>query len=221
MRELPARDDEFISLIIVGRRRPPIWHAAAWRAAVSALDALVALTGVPGAVRTFQTVPTRENWVPFGTLKWRPQHHERWLSPESHGPAGSEARRHSSTEIWAPRWTECERQQAAPLLFVELSNPFWWKGEASAGQFNQLLHIAIPRALKLAQPDTVRVAVDQLSDAVDAVARVYRHAPWHARMYSLQHGLNNHFTYIGMWNDLVPDSACMEVEWRPWDIHQA
>ena len=216
MRQLPRKDDSFVSVVVVGLRRPPVWQWPAWRDGAAALEPLVDLVEVPTAIRSQQLVGGTRKAVPLGRMAWGPPEAQRWVQGSPGAAAESLAWEHLATEVWAPRWTECDRQAMAPILFVEIANPHML-GEAQAGQYNQLLHVGLPQDLVRAHQPVVEAALRALASAVDAGQVVFRETPWWRHGDCLQDGLRNHFSYVGPRHHPVPQLSAMRTRWTVFD----
>ncbi|HEX7019407.1 MAG TPA: hypothetical protein VF159_05330 [Gemmatimonadaceae bacterium] len=217
MPELPPRAEPFFSIVMAGMRRPSIWAQPTWSDALPALDVLVGLSGVPVAVRSIQSERgDARRQLRLGRLTWAAKSHDRWVHGAPDATVNGTARDFFFTEIWAPSWNSCDKEAGAPFLFISIENPHLL-GEARDDQFNQLVHVALPRALALAHRDTVSEAIRQLASAVASALTVCRVTPWWQGSDSTQSALTNHFNYASRDDDAVPDLWKLRTAWQSFD----
>jgi hypothetical protein len=111
----------YLAYLILGKRgAAPPWHHREWLAATSHLPPLLEAARGPAAVRSTQTTDDGSTLL-FGRLGWNPRSHAKWThgSPET---ARQSARwTFVSTEVWAPHWNVCAREDAAPDVFLSMA----------------------------------------------------------------------------------------------------
>ena len=216
---LPPHEAAFLSLVLVGHRDPPLWHWDTWQRCVGALDQLVRTTGADAAVRSLQVRRGERKWFPFGRLGWKPEHHERWLHGAPRAGADAAERRFRATEIWAPRWTHCEKTHRAPWLFVEIENPHSMLTTPLPGQYNTLVHVAVADVVLRKSMAEFETAIAELAQNLSSTLVVQRAAPWLHNGDCLRDGLNNHFSCRGSAQDLVLDldRLTRQTPWIPWE----
>lgn len=215
VREIPSRDEPFYSVVFAGMRRPPVWTWPTFSAVVDALTRLTELPGTPVAVRSVQSDESGEKQARFGRLSWSPESHRRWVQGAPDTDRIPETREFCFTEIWAPGWSHCEKEDGAPYVFIALDNPFV-AGHPRDGQFNQLVHVALPVALAEHHASSVLSALTDIGAGIDSVLSVYRITPWWHQLESVQDALTNHFHYVGLDEDSIPDLKQLRVAWLPF-----
>lgn len=213
MRETPSRDEPVYSIVLAGRRRPPIWHTSTFLQAEPALSSLLGLASTKVAVRSVQAQANGAS-ASLGRLTWSPHTHSRWLH-ESTDEGVPDSRTFCLTELWAPGWSQCEREIGAPFAFVAITNPFLSSPPHEA-QFNQLVHVALPVALVLHHSASVHAALMDLAAAIDCAFSVYRVAPWWQNEQSVQDEITNRIAYVGMQHDIVPNLMRLRGSWQPF-----
>jgi hypothetical protein len=212
---LPSSGPLYASIAIVGKATPPLWFYEKWTRVADALDPIVAAIGHEVGVRTTQDDQNRKD-VRFGKLGWDEKSHRKWTHNSPDTAPASEGWRFMLGEIWAPRWTVCERAHREPELFISFENPHLL-APPKPGQYNQLFHLALPIRFFKAHEAMATTAVMRTAQELDAVLLVMRIVPFLASGDSIQDALNNHLRYIGMEDDMVPDLTRIPGQWMPYD----
>jgi hypothetical protein len=111
----------------------PLWQWERWRGFAAVVDPLINYARGKAALRSTQFRPGGRETVKFGRLGWKEQDHEKWTHGSSMTREDSETRSFLDVEMWAPSWTQCEREVRPPCVFLSVSN------ESLAGNREQLL----------------------------------------------------------------------------------
>lgn len=198
-------DPMYLAYLIVGAGRALAWERAKWAEAVAVLDPLVGACEGDVGVRSSQIDRKTRREARFGRLGWNAKSHEKWTL-EKRG-----LREFYSTEVWCPRWTQCEREGRDPDVLILLENPHI-VGKPLKGQFNQLLLLAVTHQLAEQRRTEVESALQGLNELMGGVATFVRSAPWNNHGDCVQDVLTNHFSYEGLHEDLVPDATKLAKE---------
>lgn len=206
--------DEYVSLVLVGISTPPLWFYDRWIRIARSFDPLIAGLAVKTGVRTTQS--GSQGQLRFGRLVWSEQSHRKWTHDSPETGNESSAWTFMEGEVWGPNWTACERARTNPSFFLSFANPFILD-RPRPGQFNQLLHLAMPAALFKTQQGSVSRAIAVAKDELEATDCVMRVAPWNLNYDSIQSTLNNHMKYRDCTEDMRFDVGRTDVTWRPYD----
>lgn len=97
----------------------PLHIRASWERLLPVLNPIVQLARRgPEGVRSTQFVnAASDTTVPFGQLRWNQKSHASW----THSTA-TDGRVFIGTELWAPIWTKCAKEDLAPDVYVELTD---------------------------------------------------------------------------------------------------
>jgi hypothetical protein len=206
--------DRYVSVALVGTATPPLWFYERWSAIAQPLEPLVEALGVKAGVRTTQSENERQ--LRFGRLGWDDASAQKWThgSPLTEGK--SAAWKFMEGEAWFPHWLECRRAGANPLLFVSFANPFIF-GAPQPGQFNQLLHLAMPTALFRREAAKLEPAIAAIQRELKATDCVMRITPWNLNYDSVQSTLNNHMKYRDYTKDMRLDVARTQGKWQAYE----
>ncbi len=124
-----------------------VYDWAVWRDIAPLLDPIIAVARGRASVRSTQLDRATHRPVTFGRLFWDDKSHMRWThsSPLTNG--ASDHWSFFATEVWAPHWRVCEREDRAPDVFVHVHA----EHQAEGKPFDQEVLIAareeMPRAV--------------------------------------------------------------------------
>lgn len=208
----------YISIVIVGKSQTQLaWHWETWSKILPWLNPIIAATNEKTGVRSVQGVGEKQRDVRFGQLGWDARSHQRWthLSPANkHESLGWD---YANTEIWAPRWTVCLRENRDPVVFMAIENPHIVTSP-KPDQFNQFVQIS----MEMIFFDKIHLAIDQavwnIAQLLESSMIIYRTSPWALRGDSVQSALNNQLHYLGMYEDLVLDLSKTRGGWQGYTV---
>lgn len=83
-----------------------------------------------------------------------------------------------STEVWAPAWTVCEREDLAPDVFLSLANESFGGGVRKGLLFNSVAILAVVSELAQRHATELDIAVSALQEATGAKLVGYKRRPW-------------------------------------------
>lgn len=166
----------YVLYLILGKDAPaPIYEWAVWKGLVPALDPIVgAARGHPG-MHSSQIDQITRRLVPFGKLGWNERSHMRWTHKSPLTAATSGAWFFEATQIYAPHWPTCVREDAAPDVYVHLHA----EPAKDAGPFDLALLLALyaglPRhILERTVPDAIAAAAGRMNALLVAT----QESPW-------------------------------------------
>jgi hypothetical protein len=81
-------------------------------------------------------------------------------------------------EVWAPAWTECEREDLAPDVFLSIVNESFACGSRKSLSFNPVVVFAFVSELARKQPSKVSAVVSALRELTSAKLIGYKRRPW-------------------------------------------
>ena len=130
-------------MILGDTRSRPIWASAEWARTALLIDPLVRAARGRAAVRSTQfhrgQGPPNKRAISFGRIGWNSKGHSKWVhtvATEESAPTAE----FLSTEVWAPSWTLCQKEDRAPELY------FGFRNEMALGQqlaFNPYIVLAV------------------------------------------------------------------------------
>ena len=114
MWDFTASYDLFVFLI--RPEVPPPWSAEKWRGIVSEMELLADPQLLKAAgIRSLQHEIEPYRNVSFGALNWNEKSHTKWTHTAETRTVFVHA------ELWAPRWTICEREDQPPQIFMAMA----------------------------------------------------------------------------------------------------
>jgi hypothetical protein len=210
-------DIDYTTFAIVGKSKEhKAWLWKTWSQIVQWLNPIVALTNEKVGVRSLQDFGAHQHELRFGQLGWNEKSHQKWTHASLVNGTESLEWRFFFTEIWAPRWTTCQREHRDPALFVMVKNPFITL-EPKEEQFNQFLQLSVPWDLFINNQKIIDAAIKQIAELLESTAILVRVIPWNVRGDWVQDALNNHLRYIGMYDDVVFDVSKTIGKWLDYE----
>lgn len=157
----------------------PLWHWKIWQQFLPAINPLIdAARGKP-AVRSTQFLPKLAGDVKFGRLGWKEADHQKWCHGSPTNKDKSRSWRFLSTEIWAPAWTACEREDLAPDVFLALADDSLLASLPRKDlRFNPVAILAVVSELAKRHPTELDFAVSELRELTCAKLVGYKRRPW-------------------------------------------
>lgn len=156
----------------------PLWKWKAWQRFSPAIDPLInAARGKP-AVRSTQFKAKLAGDVKFGRLGWKEADHQKWCHGSPANKDTSKSWRFLSTEVWAPGWTECEREDLAPDVFLGIFDESLGGGPRKNLLFNPVVIFAVVTELAKRYPTELDIAVSTLRELTAAKLLAYKRRPW-------------------------------------------
>lgn len=156
----------------------PLWKWKVWQQFLPAIDPLIhAARGTP-AVRSTQFLAKLASDVKFGRLGWKEADHQKWCHGSPANKDASKSWRFLSTEVWAPSWTACEREDLAPDVFLSISDESLEGGRAKGLLFNPVVILAVVSELALLHPTELDTAVSALRELTVAKLLACKRRPW-------------------------------------------
>ncbi|MFO0975293.1 MAG: hypothetical protein U0996_02785 [Planctomycetaceae bacterium] len=156
----------------------PLWKWKVWQRFLPAIDSLINAARGKAAVRStqFQTKPAGD--VKFGRLGWKEADHQKWCHGSPANEETSRSWRFLSTEVWAPAWTACEREDLAPDVFLSIANESYGGKVRKGLLFNSVVVLAVVSELAKRHRAELDVAVSALRELTRAKLIGYKRRPW-------------------------------------------
>ena len=98
----------------------PLWRWDKWQLLMPALDDLLHVARGPASTRSTQFLPNRGGTVKFGRIGWKESDQQKWTHGSPRTLESSPSWRFLDTELWAPAWTQCERDSLLRTSFWPL-----------------------------------------------------------------------------------------------------
>ena len=151
----------------------PLFYWETWKSVFPLLSPVieVARGGTNSAsIRTSQLNSVTHKGIQFGRSGWNEKNHLQWtLGSPMNPPSESSFRRFLKTEIWAPHWDLCEREDAAPDVFLSVNSH-------GVPAFDQSLILAVQKNLtSMASLATLTSTVCTIAPIMNAVMVAVKH----------------------------------------------
>jgi hypothetical protein len=173
-------DRPFDVFVILGNpHATPVWTASMWVRIAALIDPLVVAARNRAAVRTSQlrrgAGSPNQRSISFGRIGWNENGHRKWIHPDPVAGESEDGVEFVSTEVWAPSWTVCEKEQRAPDMF------FGFRNEASFGgklAFNPYIILAVAADQSEEVCAAGRASAIGIAEHTAAVLRAHRRRNW-------------------------------------------
>ncbi|MGB4812754.1 MAG: hypothetical protein WBP13_09805 [Methylophilaceae bacterium] len=153
----------------------PIWHWDAWSAVSPHISNLIAVCRGKGAIRSNQLL-SNGDFVKFGKMPWSEKANHKW----THGSPNTlvdDSVTLLSTEIWAPTWGACEKEDQSPDLYISIGNEAY-----STPQEKLLFHAVVILAVETSVAEANKAIMDELvnkiSTVTDVKLKVFKQRKW-------------------------------------------
>ena len=197
-------EEPFVSIALVGRARPPLWHWDTWSKVVLALAPLTSALSSKLSVRSTQGDPNSKD-LKFGRLGWNEKSHKKWTHYSPDTLSLSSDWTFCYGDVFAPSSAVCFRERRAPDFFCSFDNPFI--GTPRVGQFNQFFHISLPKCNAKLKSSLVAGVANEIASILDASHRLAMETPWAKSGFCVMSTINNCLHYLGFENDNVFDPS--------------
>jgi hypothetical protein len=155
----------------------PLWQWGLWEGFASVVDPLMRSTRGRPALRSTQFRPKGRETVKFGRLGWKEQDHQKWTHGSPQTARISEAWVFVDVEIWAPTWTQCEREGRPPDVFLSISN----ESPSETTEFllfNPVVVLAVISELATQEQALIPPILSTLRTLTSASLVVHSRRPW-------------------------------------------
>lgn len=159
-------------------RATPLWKWRVWQQFLPAIDPLINAARGKAAVRSTQFQAKLAGDVKFGRLAWKEADHQKWCHGSPANKDVSKSWHFLSTEVWAPAWTVCEREDLAPDVFLSIANESFGGGVRKGLLFNSVVILAVVSELAQRHTTELDIAVSALREATGAKLVGYKRRPW-------------------------------------------
>lgn len=171
-----ARYDVYVAL--GDPKTAPLWRWKVWQRFLPAIDQLMNTARGKPAVRSTQFLAKLAGEVKFGRLGWKEADHQKWCHGSPTNKDTSKSWRFLSTEVWAPAWTACEREDLAPDVFLSIADESLAGGPRKGLQFNPVVILAVASELARKHPTELDIAVAALRELTLAKLLAYKRRAW-------------------------------------------
>lgn len=152
-----------------------LWHWDKWLRLMPDLGALLHVARGPASTRSTQFLPNRGGTVKFGRIGWKEADQQKWTHGSPRTLESSPGWRFLDTELWAPAWTQCEKEKSAPDIFMAIASQ---AGFGDAPSFEPVIVLAVLCELSHRENLLVARVIERLREVTSPrlVARLRR--PW-------------------------------------------
>ena len=143
----------------------------------------------------------------FGRIGWNAAGHAKWVHREA-----STAILFFSTQVWAPSWSECERRQIAPDLYLRLDNQMAYD-QPGAAPATVLLGAAVDIPTEHKQ---LASSMRAISNAIGGGRIAHALRPWGQDFGAIGYtnAIQDLFPADIFANRAVPDGATLKEPWH-------
>ena len=156
----------------------PLWKWKIWQRFLPAIDPLISAARGKAAVRSTQFLASLAGDVKFGRLGWKEADHQKWCHGSPANKDTSRSWRFLNTEVWAPGWTACEREDLAPDVFLSIADDSHGGRQRKSLLFNPVVVLAVVSELAQRHATEVDIAVSALRQLSLAKLLCYKRRPW-------------------------------------------
>ncbi|WP_372865453.1 hypothetical protein [Spongiibacter sp.] len=114
-----------------------------WEKCFPCLDDIISLADAKAAIRSSQCIMVggklRGGSLSFGRMTWNYENNKKWACKYMKDEELKDNVVFLSTEIWAPSWSQCDRDLKPPSIVFHVKNPL--------GNFKDIFKIAIDRRI--------------------------------------------------------------------------
>lgn len=197
------------------------WLTLNWEKAARAVDPLMHLARGPAAVRSTQlskdSGTPNQRGLSFGRIGWNAAGVNKWTHSVPGRLASGQEAEFLETEIWAPSWNACGRENQAPDVYISVGSRNG--SEVWGGLVLAVAHSAGHEALAAA-----RTAVSELRSTLDARFAATWTRPWSFPFGSeqLRTGSINDLLVSGLYvrgalPTASPGLGWFDGPWQPFD----
>ena len=150
----------------------PLWNTDIWDSTTEPLineilnlSILKHKTGVRVLEYNFEANNKKQSEIKLGRLKWDDKSHKKWTLKDK------DLRRFAHFELWTPIWTECNKNDKSPDIYISISN----ENEMYKNcQFDYFIVIAIAKELGV----NTKNIVNSLSEKFNTKKTVFSERTW-------------------------------------------
>jgi hypothetical protein len=153
----------------------PLWHWAKWLRLMPDLGALLHVARGPASIRSTQFLPNRSGTVKFGRIGWKEADQQKWTHGSPLTLESSSNWRFLNTEVWAPAWTQCERDKSAPDIFMAIGSQ---AGFGAAPSFEPVIVLAVVCELSCRENLLVARVIERLREVANPKLLAHLRRPW-------------------------------------------
>ena len=211
-----AGEYEVFVVVTNGAANAP-WLTSNWEKVARAVDPLMHYAKSPAAVRSTQLSKTsgtpNQRGLSFGRIGWNAAGVAKWTHSVPGRLASGQEAEFLTTEIWAPSWTVCERENHSPDVYLTV-------GSRNGSEVWGVLVLSVAHAAGNEAVAAARNAVSELKAAlgVSFVATCTR--PWSLPFGSrqLRTGAINDLLVSGLYVRGAPPTSSPTLGWfeGPW-----
>jgi len=153
----------------------PIWHWDKWLRLMPELTALLHIARGPASTRSTQFLANKRETVKFGRIGWKEPDQQKWTHGSPRTLDSSPNWRFLNAELWAPAWTQCERERSAPDVFMSIASEGAF---VSTPSFEPAILLAVVSELSRRENLLVAHVIERLRELVDPKLVAHLHRPW-------------------------------------------
>jgi hypothetical protein len=142
----------------------PLWRWDKWQLLMPPLDDLLHVARGPASTRSTQFLPNRGGTVKFGRIGWKESDQQKWTHGSQRTLESSLSWRFLDTELWAPAWTQCERDRSAPDIFLAIASQ---SAFGAAPAFEPVIVLAVFSELSCRENVLVAHVIKRLRELVN------------------------------------------------------
>lgn len=153
----------------------PIWYWEKWRLLIPSLDELLRVARGPASIRSTQLLDNRRKTMKFGRINWRDRDQQKWTHGSPMTLNSCSTWTFQDTELWAPSWNQCERENLAPDVFLAIAGNAVYRRSTA---FGSVIVFSVVRELSSRENRLVTLVIDQLRQLTEPKLVAHRQRPW-------------------------------------------
>ena len=126
-------------------------------------------------MRSTQYLPNRAGTVKFGKINWKESDQQKWTHLSPANGETSANWNFLSAELWAPAWTQCEREKSAPDVFLSISSKAHF---GKAALFEPVVVMAAVSDFAQRESASVTRVIQKLAELLNAKLVARQRRPW-------------------------------------------
>lgn len=170
-------DNDYSVYVFLGdSENTPLWHWESWLLVTPLLTKLIDSCRGKGAIRSNQ-YSSDGTLIRFGRMQWSEKSNQKW----THGAPLSiadESTKFLSTEMWAPSWGQCEKENQSPDLFISIHSESLGGVPENELNFNPVVILAIETSVEAKNEELVGEVVTKLAFVNRAKFKAHKVRRW-------------------------------------------
>ena len=154
----------------------PLWHWDQWARLMPDLGALLNMARGTASTRSTQfLLDRRRETVKFGKIGWKEADQQKWTHSSPLTLESSSDWKFVDAELWAPAWTQCEKDETAPDVFMTIASQ---AANGSAPSFEPVIVLAVLSELSRGEELMVARVIERIRELAKPRLVAHLRRPW-------------------------------------------